>query len=80
MALAIGIGATACLPDTGPPPTQDPYQRAMYDAVNRDRETPACRRLTFSPKLSGLAGASFVRHDDAGLTVPHRPRLDLEQP
>ena len=36
-ALAIGIGATACLPDTGPPPTQDPYQRAMYDAVNRDR-------------------------------------------
>ena len=74
MALAIGIGATACLPDTGPPPTQDPYQRAMYDAVNRDRANAGLPGLTFSPKLSVLAGthscdmmrAGYLFHDNLG--------------
>ena len=74
MALAIGIGATACLPDTGPPPTQDPYQRAMFDAVNRDRANAGLPGLTFSPKLSVLAGvhscdmmrAGYLFHDNLG--------------
>ena len=76
-ALAIGIGATACLPDTAAPPTQDPYQRAMFDAVNRDRVNAGLPGLTFSPKLSVLAGthscdmqrAGNLFHSNLGATI-----------
>jgi uncharacterized protein YkwD len=77
LALAIAIGATACLPDTGPPPTADGYQRAMFDAVNRDRANAGLPALTFSPKLSVLAGghacqmarAGYLFHSDLGATM-----------
>jgi uncharacterized protein YkwD len=81
MALAIGIGATACLPDTGPPPTSDGYQRALFDAVNRDRANAGLPPLTFSPKLSVLAGghscdmsrAGYLFHTDLGATLNNNP-------
>jgi uncharacterized protein YkwD len=77
LALAIAIGATACLPDTGPPPTVDGYQRAMFDAVNQDRGNAGLPPLTFSPKLSGLAGphscdmqrAGYLFHNDLSATL-----------
>jgi uncharacterized protein YkwD len=81
MALAIGIGATACLPDTAPPPTADGYQRAMFDAVNRDRANYGLAPLTFSPKLSVLAGghscdmqrAGYLYHTDLSGTLNNNP-------
>jgi uncharacterized protein YkwD len=77
MAAAIGIGATACLPDTGPPPTADGWQRALYDSVNQDRANNGLAPLTFSPKLSVLAGghscdmqrAGVLYHSNLGATM-----------
>ena len=77
LAVAIAIGATACLPDTGPPPTADGYQRGLFDAVNRDRANNGLPQLTFSPKLSVLAGphscdmqrAGYLFHTDLGATM-----------
>src|SRR3954452_4630976 len=54
MAAVIGIGATACLPTTGPDP-DNPYQNMLLQAMNRDRANNGLPRLTWSPKLSILA-------------------------
>jgi uncharacterized protein YkwD len=54
MAAVIGIGATACLPTTGPDP-DNAYQNMLLQAMNRDRAANGLPRLTWSPKLSVLA-------------------------
>ena len=77
LAAAIAIVGTACLPDTGPPPTADPYQRMLFDAVNRDRAANGLPALTFSPKLSVLAGghscdmarSGSMYHSNLGATM-----------
>ena len=81
VALAIAIGATACLPNTGPPPTVDVYQRAMFDAVNRDRANAGLPQLTFSPNLSVLAGGHSCDMARAGGLASHRaPRTGRRRP
>jgi uncharacterized protein YkwD len=57
VAAVIGIGATACIPNTGPPPTSDPYQGPLFAATNADRAANGLPPLTFSPKLATLAGS-----------------------
>lgn len=54
MAAVVALGATACLPTTGPDPT-DPYQNMLLRAMNQDRAANGLPRLTWSPKLSVLA-------------------------
>ena len=79
VAAAIAVAAAGCLPDTAPPPTADPYQRAMYDAVNRDRANHGLPPLTFSPKLSvfagvhscEMAGSNRLFHSDLPGTLHH---------
>ena len=66
VAVLIGISASACLPDIGPAPTADAYQRGMFDAVNRDRVNSGLLPLTFSPKLSVLAGGHSCDMQRAG--------------
>jgi uncharacterized protein YkwD len=74
MAAVIGVGATACIPDTGPPPQNDPYQTPLYNAINADRANNGIGPVAFSPKLSILAGghscdmahANALFHDDLG--------------
>jgi uncharacterized protein YkwD len=77
IALAIGIGATACIPDTGPPPTGDPFQGPLLNAINQDRANNGLSPLTFSPKLAVLAGghscdmaqAQSLYHTDLAATI-----------
>jgi uncharacterized protein YkwD len=72
-AAVIGLGASACLPDTGPPPN-DPYQTPLYNATNADRRNNGLPTLTYSPRLSLLAGghscdmaaAGYLFHDNLG--------------
>jgi uncharacterized protein YkwD len=61
MALAIGIGATACLPDTAPPPTADGYQRAMFDAVLAGGHSCDMQR------------AGYLYHTDLSATLNNNP-------
>jgi uncharacterized protein YkwD len=51
MAALVALGATACLPDTGPDPT-DPYQNMLFQAMNTDRINNGLPRFTWSPRLS----------------------------
>jgi uncharacterized protein YkwD len=50
----VGLGLTGCLPNTGPPPT-DQMQDAMFNAVNQDRANAGLPPLTWSPKLANNA-------------------------
>ncbi len=54
MAAVVALGATACLPTTGPDP-EDPYLNMLLQAMNNDRAANGLPRLTWSPKLSVLA-------------------------
>jgi uncharacterized protein YkwD len=56
MAALIGVGASACIPNTGPPPSTDPFQGPLYSLTNGDRAANGLPGLTFSPKLAVLAG------------------------
>jgi uncharacterized protein YkwD len=56
LAAVIGLTATACIPDTGPPPAHDPYQTPLFNVTNSDRANYGLAPLTFSPRLSVLAG------------------------
>jgi uncharacterized protein YkwD len=51
----LGLGLTACLPDTSATPPSDQTQLSMYTAVNHDRTTHGGTSLTWSPKLADLA-------------------------
>lgn len=55
MAAVVGLGATACMPDTGPPPV-DPLQLSAFNAMNRARVYVGLPALTWSPRLVGSAG------------------------
>jgi uncharacterized protein YkwD len=55
VAALLAVGATACFPDTGAPPS-DPVKHSVLDAMNWDRGTNGIAPLTWSPKLSVLAG------------------------
>jgi uncharacterized protein YkwD len=55
VAAVIALGATACFPDTGAPPT-DATKLSVLDAMNWDRGANGVGGLTWSPKLSVLAG------------------------
>jgi uncharacterized protein YkwD len=76
MAAVIAIGATACLPTTGPDP-DNPYQNMLLQAMNRDRAANGLPRLTWSPKLSILAmdwanqmaRANNLYHQDLGAVL-----------
>ena len=52
----VGLGLTGCMPDTSATPPSDPYQNALYQAMNRDRASVGLPPLTWSPKLAINAG------------------------
>ena len=72
MAAVVALGATACLPTTGPPPA-DPYQNMLFNAMNQDRAVNGLPPLTWSPELSVLAGGwsaemsqTYLHHRNLG--------------
>jgi uncharacterized protein YkwD len=80
MALALGIGTSACLPGTGPPATGDDYQRAMLDALNRDRANAGLPTFTFNSKLSVLAGGHACDMSRAGYVFHTKLRATMNTP
>jgi uncharacterized protein YkwD len=77
VAAFIGLGAAGCIPDTGPPPLNDPYQTPLFNATNADRASNGLAPLTFSPKVSVLAGGhacdmarvGYLFHTDLAATL-----------
>ena len=55
MAAVVALGATACFPDTGPPP-EDALQRGIFDAMNYDRAVHGLPPFTWSPRAASNAG------------------------
>ena len=84
MAAVVALGATACLPTTGPDPA-DPYVNMLFQAMNRDRAANGLPRLTWSPKLSLLAGdwstemsrSNWMRHQDLGAVINRSDYNDI---
>lgn len=71
IAAVVALGATACLPDTGPPPA-DALQLSLFNALNHDRVANGLPAFTWSPKLAMSAGvhsgemtrAGYMFHSD----------------
>ncbi len=76
-AALIVVGASACLPDTGPAPTSDAWQLQLFNAINADRVANGVPPLTNGPKLAWLAGthscdmahAGSMYHTDLNATL-----------
>jgi uncharacterized protein YkwD len=47
---------TACFPDVAPGEPADPYAAAVFRAINQDRAAAGLPSLSYSPKLTNLAG------------------------
>jgi uncharacterized protein YkwD len=56
VAAIVALGSTACFPDTSSTGPSDPTLAAMYQALNADRAANGLGGLTWSPKLTNLAG------------------------
>lgn len=65
MAAVVALGATACLPDTGPPPT-DPLQLGVLNQMNMSRVYVGLPPLTWSPRLSVDAGPHSAQMAQSG--------------
>jgi len=74
LAVVVGLGATACLPDTGPDPT-DPYQNMLFQAMNQDRINNGLPRFTWSPRMS--VNATDWATEMARTGVLHHQNLSL---
>jgi uncharacterized protein YkwD len=73
LAALVALGATACVPDTGPPPA-DPLANGMFNAMNRDRANYGLPPLTWSPRLGDTTGphsyamsqSNYLYHSNLG--------------
>jgi uncharacterized protein YkwD len=78
MVLIVGIGLSACgFANTTSTPPADPYQRAMFNALNYNRVMSGLPPLTWSPKLANTAGtwahqmsnANSLYHQNLGALI-----------
>jgi uncharacterized protein YkwD len=57
VAAVLALGLSSCgFADTSSTPPSDPFQNALYNALNYDRAMAGLPRLTWSPKLANAAG------------------------
>jgi len=70
VAAIVAVGATACLPNTGAPPS-DPTKSGVLQAMNQDRARAGVGALTWSPRLAVLA-AVWAQHLASSGTLVHQ--------